>query len=406
MKGRIQFFIVATTIFLSSIAFSYFSCAAELGTESTQISAQSTSHPAVRDALQPFVDRGEMAGFVSVVANKDRVLQLDCVGFANVETQTPMAPDTLFWIASTTKIFTSAAIMTLVDEEKINLDDPIEKYLPQFRGCKVFVSNAEGVLTLRDPKTKPTVRQALCHTAGWSFKTPMMDHFGIDSLPPDKAALYFASVPMVSDPGEKYQYSQVGIDLAGAIVEKVSGMPFHEYLQTKFFTPLGMKDTTFWPDAEAQRKLATSYRWNREANRLAEMKLEMFSYPLDDRTRRFAEPGGGLFSTPQDLVKFFQMLAGKGVYDGTRYLSESAVEQIATKQTPPNISHAYGLCAFLYGAWFGHGGAYGNEAAANTQTGEVMIYMVQVGGVPKQGEAKNAWRQAAEKVLKERAIHE
>ncbi|MDO4583324.1 MAG: serine hydrolase domain-containing protein [Planctomycetia bacterium] len=348
----------------------------------------------MKTALQGYVDRGEMPGFVSILATPEKVLRVDCVGYADLEKQRPMTPDTLFWIASTTKIFTAAAVMVLVDEGKISLDEPLETYLPQFRDSKVGIRNEDGTITLRSPKSKPTVREALCHVGGWTFMPPWMDTCGIDALEVRKAAAVLATFPMVADPGEKYQYSQVGIDLAGAVVEAVSGMRYEDFLQTRFFDPLGMKETTFWPSKEVQEtRLVKAYTWDRESKKWRATPIHFLSYPLECRRTRFAEPGGGLFSTPADLVKFFQMLAGKGVYEGKRYLSEAAVAEIHKKQTPASVPTNYGLGCFHHGEWFGHGGAYGNDTGVHAEKGWVAIYMVQHTGVPKAGEAKSRWQE-------------
>ena len=123
--------------------------------------------PKMKEALQPYIDRGDLAGMVSVLATKDAVLQIDCVGYADLENKVPIAPDQMLWIASTSKIFTGTALMMLVDEGKVSLDDPIEKYFPEMANLKVTKYQDDGMILLKSPQTKPTVRHALSHQIGF-----------------------------------------------------------------------------------------------------------------------------------------------------------------------------------------------------------------------------------------------
>ncbi len=339
-----------------------------------------------------------MPGFVSVLASKDKVLQVDCVGYANTETKQPIRADQILWIASTTKIFTSSAMMTLVDQGKVNLDDPVEKYLPEFRGVKVKYPQKDGSVLLKKPAKKLTIRMILSHVAGWSFQTPFMAQFGLDSLPLRRLAYHIAQTPLEFEPCSKYQYSECGIDTAGAIIEIVSGMPYEMYLQKTFFDPLGMKDTSFWPAAEL-KKDRWIYSHKVEKGKLKVVEKVLVRPPFEDRNHRFPEPGAGLFSTANDLTKFFQMLSGLGMKDGRRYLSEKSVLEITTKQTPGNLPNEYGLCSNTGSDWFGHGGAHGNQCQFS-RDGYVRLMIVQVAGCPKNGEARNAWETVSKEVIK------
>ena len=362
------------------------------------LSSFTLAQTTISQKLQPYVDRHEMPGFVSVLASKDKVLQIDCIGFANAETKQPIKPDQILWIASTTKIFTSSAMMTLVDAGKVKLDDPVEKYLPEFKDLKVKVRQKDGSILLKTPEKMPTIRMILSHVTGWSFQTPFMAKFGVDSLPLRRLAFHIAQTPLEFEPCSKYQYSECGIDAAGAVIEVVSGMPYEDYLQKTFFDPLGMKDTTFWPSAEVQKN-RWIYSHTAVNGQLKAVEKVLVRPPFEKRGSRFPEPGAGLFSTANDLTKFFQMLAGKGVSGGQRYLSEKSILEISTKQTPKNLPNEYGLCCTTGSDWFGHGGAHGNQCYFS-RDGYVRLMIVQVAGCPKNGEARNVWDAISKEAIK------
>lgn len=347
----------------------------------------------VEEALRPFVERGEIPGFLSLLAAGDEILRVDAAGFRDTETKQPINQDSMFWIASITKTFTAAGAMLLVDEGKIDLDAPLEQYLPEFASIKVAEPNDNGVICLRPPKSRPTVRQALGHRAGWEWCSPMMSRFGLDSMPMAMTAFHIAQTPLSADPGEKFLYSQLGIDAVGAVIEKVSGVPYTEFVRQRFFEPLGMTRTTFWPTAEDQKGNWIKSYTPRDG-RFEEIKLLLTVYPLEDRFVRFPEPGGGMFTTANDLLKFFQMLACGGEYRGKRLLSEAAVAEMTKNSTPENPDSGYGLGTFLGGEWFGHFGAYGPAAMA-AHDGRVRLLVIQVSGSPKIEEVHRAWELAA-----------
>ena len=353
---------------------------------------------AVRRALEPFIDRGELPGVVSVLANSDGTLSIESVGWADIEKKTPMTPDKMFWIASMSKQITAAGILILVDEGKLSLDDPVEKYLPEFQNVRVGVKNDDGTVLLRKPTSAMTIRQVLSHTAGWPFLTPTMQQFGIDSLPARLLASTAVQVPLLSDPGTKYQYSNVGIDIASAVIEVVSGLPFEQFLQKRIFDPLEMSDTTFWPSEEQLERMAKPYDIS-SGKCVLETRSQFTKRPFNDRVHRFAEGGGGLFSTPLDVIKFFQMIANKGEYKGIRILSEQAVETFASKQTGDQVPDNYSLGMRIEGDWFGHNGAWQTDGMANYKTRQARLYFVQITGIWSPP-AKAAWGKAVEEDIK------
>ncbi len=344
-------------------------------------------------ALETFVQSEKLPGAVSIAAAPDGTLTIDCVGWADVEKKVPMRPDTMFWIASMSKGMTCAALLTLVDEGKLSLDDPVEKFLPEFASVKVGVPNEDGTVTLRAPKTKMTIRNVLSHTAGFPFITPQMQQFGIDVFSMRHQASVAASQPLLSDPGTKFQYSNVGINIGAAVIEVVSGKPYAEFMQERIFDPLGMKDATFWPNEEQMSRMVTHYQ---VSDTDSPKKLEhrpFLQEPYSDRNKRFAEGGGGIFCTPQDTIKFYQMIANRGVWNGKRILSEASIEELGKKQTGENVQNSYSLGMNVHDDWIEHGGALQTDGCACPKLGWSCIYFVQLSGNLKPS-ATDAWRNA------------
>ena len=334
--------------------------------------------------LQPFVDRHELAGAVTCVADKDRILKLEAVGFSDVTAQTPMTTDALFWIASQTKPITAAALMMLVDEGLVNIHDAVEKYLPEFSGQMLIVEQDENHRLLRKPNHPLTVCNVLTHTGGLPFLTPVEQPY-IDNLSLRDAAQIYALLPLQSEPGARYVYSNVGINLAGRIIEVASGQSYESFLQERLFDPLGMKNTTFWPNSEQLKLLAKSYRPDESNQNLEATPVTCLRYPLDNPCRH-ATPGGGLFSTARDVVRFCQMILRGGEFGGQRLLSPQSVRQMTSRQTPDELeSYGYGWQVGEDG--FGHGGAYSTKMTIDSQNGLISVFLVQHAGFPGDGAA-------------------
>jgi CubicO group peptidase (beta-lactamase class C family) len=339
-------------------------------------------------ALKPFVDSHTLAGAVTLAADKDKILAVDAVGFADIAAKRPMTKDALFWIASMSKPITATAFMMLVDEGKVSIDDPVEKYLPEFKGQFVVAEQDEHHVLLRTPVHPITVRNILSHTSGLPFKSPI-EVPTLDLLPLATRVRSYAMLPLQFEPDSKYQYANAGINTAGRIIEVVSGMRYERFLQERLFTPIGMKDTTFTPNAAQIARIAKSYKPNAAKNDLEETPVTQLKYPLDDPSRE-PMPAGGLFSTAADLARFCQMILRGGELDGKRYLSEKSLRTMTSKQTG-DLPNGYGL------GWstdknadgpFGHGGAYSTNMLVNPGTGIIMIYLVQHAGYPNGDEGK------------------
>jgi CubicO group peptidase (beta-lactamase class C family) len=350
----------------------------------------------VAAVLQPFVDRHTLAGAVTLVADRDRVLSLEAVGFADIAADRPMRTDALFWIASQSKPITATALMMLVDEGKVRLDDPVEKYLPEFKGQWLAAERDRDHVLLRKPRHPITVREVLSHTSGLPFRSAM-EQPTLDLLPLRLGAMSYAMTPLEFEPGSRYQYANAGINTAGRIIEVVSGMPYEEFLGKRLLGPLGMRDTTFWPNREQLARLAKSYRPNADKTGLEETTITQLRYPLDDRSRQ-PMPAGGLFSTAADLGRFCRMVLDGGSFEGHRYLSEAAVREMTTKQTGKGIKEGYGLGWSTNGTTFGHGGAYATNMMIDAKRGRITVFLVQqAGGFPGDGaQGHTAFRKAAE----------
>ncbi len=317
----------------------------------------------IAPVLQSLVEKQIVPGAVALVADKDKVLALETSGFASLATKESMREDCVFWIASMSKSLTGTALMMLVDEGKVSLDDPVEKYLPEFKEQEV---EEEGIE--RHPPAHPiTVREIMTHTSGLVLASdPTLKR--TQSLAENVAA--YAARSLRREPGTKYEYNNCGINTGGRIIEVVSGQPYAEFMQTRLFAPLGMKDTTFWPNAGQAKRLAHSARLNAGKTGLEEVQLDASVTPAviaklsegadvpaamigemgigiaSSYAKHYGEPAGGFFSTGRDIGVFCQMLLNGGALRGKRYLSEKAVQTMSSIQTgdvPVNPEEAYGI---------------------------------------------------------------
>ncbi len=351
-------------------------------------------------AVQPFVDRHYLAGGVLLAATKDRVLGCETCGYADLAAKKPMTTDTMFWIASMTKPMTATALMMLVDEGKVNVDDPVEKYLPEFRGQMVVTYKDNEVALLKKPAHPILVREALSHTAGLSFATPI-ESPTLDRLKLRDSVRGHAMLPLHFEPGTKYLYSNGGTNTCGRIIEVVSGLSYEEFMNQRLFQPLGMTDTTFWPNEEQLARTAKVYRTNEAKTGLEETKISQLAYPLNDHYRK-PMPVGGLFSTAADCGTFCRMILNGGEFEGQRYVSEASVRQMTSRQTAETIEKSYGFCWDTYDGKFSHGGACKTDMQVVPQLGLVSVYLIHHDNNWRNDEGHKilpAFRAAAEKLL-------
>ncbi|MCW5556656.1 MAG: beta-lactamase family protein [Verrucomicrobiae bacterium] len=344
------------------------------------LSAAESSPPAsaeVTGAMQPYLDSYKLAGAVALIADKTGIVRYrNLLGHADVEARKLMSEDNVFWIASMTKMFAGASIMMLADEGKVSLDDPVAKFIPALEKWMV-VEEKDTDHVLLKPLVRPvTVRHVLSHTSGLTGSSELQQATGSDSTPLKARALSSVTGPLQSQPGDKYAYGNQGMNIAARIVEILSGMPYEEFLQTRFFDPLGMTETTFWPSDAQIARLAGAYGPNKAKDGYARGDISFLTKPYSDRTHRHPEAGGGLFSTARDILRYGLMLANDGELDGKRYLSHAAMEALRTEQTGTTRVN-YSLGYHLRNGMFGHDGAYGTDLSVNPKTGMVAIFMIQ-----------------------------
>jgi CubicO group peptidase (beta-lactamase class C family) len=356
-----------------------------------QSSATSLHPDEIQSYLQPLVDRHTLAGAVTLVATRDQILYLKSAGYRDLAAKAAMPANAMFWIASTSKPMTATAFMMLVDEGKVSLDDPVERYLPEFhhqmvKGSKNnqtqdgHVSSGSPALSELVAANHPIlVREILSHTSGLPFKSSAQPG-ALDTLSLRDSVLRFAAEPLLFQPGTSYSYSNEGIDTAARIIEVVSGMPYEEFMQQRLFDPLGMKDTTFWPNAEQLTRLAETYKLDPNTKDLVNVPISQLTYPLNDRQHRFPMPAGGIFSTATDVSKFCQMILNGGTLNGKQYITPASLRAMTTVQNRGMEKHDYGFGWSVSKNGFGHGGAFNNAMDIDTMTGRIFIFMVQQDG--------------------------
>jgi CubicO group peptidase (beta-lactamase class C family) len=315
-----------------------------------------------------------LAGAVVAVASRDRILDLEAVGYADLQSKKPMTPDALFWIASESKAITAAALMVLVDEGKVSVDAPVETYLPEFRNLQVKVGEKDGQPVLEPASHPILVREILSHTSGLGFSSPVeVPTLDVGTL--ESRVSSYPRQPLNFQPSTKYLYSNEGLNTAGRIIEVVSGMPYEAFLAKRLFGPLGMTDTTFFPSRSQLSRLATSYKESDDKKALVAVPIDQLKYPLDG-PGRYPMPAGGLFSTAHDEIRFCQMLLNGGELGGVRCLSPASARQMTTRQTAAAVDFDYGFGWGISEAGYYHTGAYGTNALVEPGLDMVVVYMV------------------------------
>jgi CubicO group peptidase (beta-lactamase class C family) len=333
--------------------------------------------PEVTAAMQPYLDSYKLAGIIAIIADKTgKVHYKNFLGYADVEAKKPISEDNVFWVASMTKMFAGASIMMLVDEGKVSLDDPVTNYIPQLAKWMVVEERDENHVLLKRLVRPVTIRNVMSHTSGLTGMSELQQVTGADSTPLKARALSSVTGPLQWQPGDKWAYGNQGINIAARIVEIVSGMPYEQFLQKRFFDPLGMTETTFWPSDAQVARLAGAYGPNKQKDGYARGGIEFLTKPYHDRVHRFPEAAGGLFSTTHDIFRYGLMLANDGEFEGKRYLSHAAMDELRKKQTGAT-GVGYSLGYHLRNGMFGHDGAYGTDLSVNPTNGMVGIFMTQ-----------------------------
>lgn len=329
---------------------------------------------AIGTRFEEFVADGQIAGAVGLVATADRVVTVVVTGKTDIASGRPMREDTLFRIASMTKPITATALMQLVEQGKLSVDDPVSKHIPSFHGLKT-----KDGKEVRDV----TVREILAHTAGLA----QPDRGDYQSHTLAEIADRIAAKPLEFEPGTKWQYSS-GLTIAGRLIEIASEESYADYIDRHVCRPLGMSDTTFRPTAEQAARLATTYKPGKEPKTLQVVEVPDPTKPVTPN------PSGSLFSTARDMAKFYQaILRGGAAADGTRIVSADSVRAMRSRQsgpletgfTPGNfwglgwcvLEQPQGVTRLHRSGTYGHGGAWGTQGWTDPERGVILVLMIQ-----------------------------
>jgi len=332
---------------------------------------------AIDTRMEEFVAGHQISGAVTTVATKSRTVHLSAVGKADIASGRGMTTDSIFRIASMTKPITATGLMILHDEGKLLIDDPIEKFIPAFKGQK-----------FKDGRPAPavTIRDVLTHTAGLS--RPPSSDFQTKTL--EEIVDGIGETPLAFEPGSQWKYSS-GLNVAARIIEVISGESYADFLHARIFKPLGMRDTTFVLSKDQAGRLATTYSPDKDGNGVVPSSHR--SVVLDPTVRRTPNPSGGLFSTAADIVRFYQMILKGGTVDGRKIISKKSIDlmtsihsgDVVTGFTPGNgwglgwcvVRNPQGVSRLLNPGTCGHGGAFGTQVWMDPQRGVVFLLMIQ-----------------------------
>ena len=408
----------------STIAFSLtFACGlVHLSTASAQPATQTDAKKvtptieAIDQAISRFVDRGTIAGAVTLVGHQGKIVHLGAVGWADLEKRREMKPGTLFSIASMTKPIVATAVMMLQDEGKLNVEDEVVKYVPALAELKL--NNGDS------PERPITIRDAITHTAGLSGSQLFQGSLA------DAVEKELAGRPLAFQPGTKWKYSP-GLNVAGRVIEVVSSQPLDQFLKERLFTPLKMNQTTFFPTDKQKRRVAVIYgpapsgnEGDNEADGENDGKNDGKNddenqtrlVPAGNRITDSAQgpnPSGGLFSTARDLFRFYKTILNRGRFNRNSIVSAEAIRQMTTPQTgdletgftPGNawglgwcvIREPQGVSGTLSPGSFGHGGAFGTQAWLDPKTDTVYLLLIQRTGLPNSdgSEIRKTFQQVA-----------
>lgn len=334
-----------------------------LGISAIPPATDASAQPVAGPALQPFVDRGEIAGAVVAIVNRDGVLEHEAIGYANLDAKRAMPNDAVFWLASTYKPFVGTAVMMLVEEGRVDLDAPVSTYLPGFDpSVGTFGANGEVTATHR-PARPVTVRMLLTHTGGINQNVPP-----VREGPPRpnlaELASAYAKGAMLFEPGARFSYDGASLDITARIVEVVSGMTFDRFLRTRLLDPLGMTETSFCLPGDRRGRRPINYYLPEGAAELAPAPTDFFAYSLTDECED-SHAVTTMFSTAADLARFAQMLLSGGTFGGKRYLTQASIDEMTRNQLsdevqqtvpgagpPDHISYGLGWGVSLDGSYF------------------------------------------------------
>jgi CubicO group peptidase (beta-lactamase class C family) len=352
---------------------------------------------AITARMQDLVNRKVIAGSVTLVAQHGKTVHLAAVGGADIAARRAMKTDDLFWIASMTKPMTAACVMMLAEQGRLSVDDPVERFIPEFAALRLGGAR---------PPRPVTIRHLLTHTGG----------LGDANIAP-KASLAqrvaaYANAPMRFAPGTRWDYSNAGFNTLGRVIEVVSGKSYESFLRQRLLSPLGMRDTTFWP---SPRRVAKSYRPG--GGGLDETSVYARPGDISDHSRP-ALAAGGLFSTASDVARFYQMILNGGSLGSRKFLSGRSVALMTALQTGGMktgfvdgmgwglgfqiVRAPGGATAGLSSGSFGHGGSFATQSWADPRRDAVYVLMIQRAGYanPDGAEPRKAFQETAAAALR------
>ncbi|NDP19454.1 MAG: beta-lactamase family protein [Paludibacter sp.] len=294
--------------------------------------------------FEKLVTNGTIPHAVTFVAHHGKVIHNKAFGWRNIENEVPCEKDDYFRLTSQTKAITAVAVMTLFEEGKILLDEPIKKYIPEFANPQVLVSfnHADSSFTTRPAKRDITIRNLLTHTSGISYGSgnsrKMYDKMGIPVSPLytlenkklGEIIKLLAKCPLEHDPGEKFTYG-MSVDVLGYLIEVVTGMPVDQYFKQRIFEPLGMKNTFFYLPKVNEKRLVTLYQKD-ATSPLIPNPVEIYQTFPYSGAKTFFSTGAGLCGAIEDYAKFCQMILNGGEFNGKRILSRKTVDLMRRNQ--------------------------------------------------------------------------
>jgi CubicO group peptidase (beta-lactamase class C family) len=295
--------------------------------------------------MQGFVDEGRLAGAVTMVSRHGKVVEFDAVGKRDIASNATMQKDSIFRIYSMSKPITGVAMMILFEEGKWQLNDPISKYIPEFKDLKVWARSANGNIVMKAPDHPPMMRELMSHNAGFTYG--IFSETPVDKLQRDADVLNInnsldefikrmSKVPLNAEPGSEWHYS-VSVDIQGYLVQKLSGMPFDKFLEERVFKPLKMVDTGFYVPKDKLDRFAQVYTYDKQGKLAAVGTNEALNHDFS-ADPNFKSGGGGLVSTTSDYMRLCQMLLNGGELDGVRILSPRTVELMRTNVLSPSAA--------------------------------------------------------------------
>jgi CubicO group peptidase (beta-lactamase class C family) len=342
----------------------------ELPTAKAESVGMSTERLARLSAgMQSLVAEGRLAGVVTMVSRHGKVVEFDATGKRDIAQNAPMQKDSIFRIYSMSKPITGVAMMMLFEEGKWQLNDPVAKYIPEFANLKVYSTDAGNNMVLKDQAHPVTMRELMSHSGGFTYG--FFSNTAVDKLQREADVLNVnntldefikrvAKLPLNSQPGTEWHYS-ISVDIQGYLVQKLSGMPFEEFLEKRVLKPLGMVDTGFYVPQDKVKRLAEFYVYDKDGK----LQVEHAGFNHDFSAKpALSSGGGGLVSTAADYMRFCQMLANGGQLDGVRLLSPLTVDLMRTNVLAPNVpilapGAGFGLDFAIYTDPVAAGGYYG-----------------------------------------------